>query len=113
MADNGSKPARGSKDDVDDAPTITHAESSQAQAKWKSVKNADGDTAMALFDDPAELHEPVDPAEARRILLKIDFMILPYLAVCYAFFYIDKVSPATPVAIKARFPNIPFGSDNS
>jgi hypothetical protein len=24
-------------------------------------------------------------------LWKIDMMILPYLAVCYAFFYIDKV----------------------
>ncbi|KAJ5573466.1 uncharacterized protein N7459_007893 [Penicillium hispanicum] len=83
--------AHGSKADIVDEPTITHAESSQAYSKWKSVKAADGDTAMALFDDPDELHEEVDPVEARRILWKIDFMILPYLAVCYAFFYIDKV----------------------
>jgi hypothetical protein len=96
MADHGTEPVSGSKSDVYDAPTITHAESNQAQTKWKSVKNADGDTAMALFDDPAELHEPVDPAEARRILRKIDLMILPYLAVCYAFFYIDKVGKSTP-----------------
>jgi hypothetical protein len=96
MADHGTDPVSVSKSDVYDAPTVTHAESSQTPAKWKSVKNADGDTAMALFDDPAELHEPVDPAEARRILMKIDFMILPYLAVCYAFFYIDKVGNSTP-----------------
>jgi hypothetical protein len=95
MAGIGSEPAPGSKADIHDAPTITHAESNQTQEKWKSVKNADGDTAMALFDDPAELHEPVDPEEARRVLRKIDFMILPYLAVCYAFFYIDKVSSTT------------------
>lgn len=91
MADNGAEPVPGSKSDIHDAPTITHTESNETQAKWKSVKNVDGDTAMALFDDPAELHEPIDPDEARRILWKIDLMILPYLAVCYAFFYIDKV----------------------
>lgn len=105
MADNGSVRVPGSKADIDDAPTITHDESGQTQVEWKYVKNADGDTAMALFDDPAELHEPVDPAEAKRVLLKIDFMILPYLAVCYAFFYIDKVSSITSVLSKARYSN--------
>jgi hypothetical protein len=77
-----------SKGDAADVPTITHSESNQAQSKWKVT---DGDTAMALFDDPDELHEDVDPIEAKKLLWKIDFMILPYLAVCYAFFYIDKV----------------------
>lgn len=84
-------PAGGSKADIADEPTITHAESSTSNTKWKSAKAKDGDVAMALFDDPDELHEEIDPAEARRLLWKIDFMILPYLAVCYAFFYIDKV----------------------
>lgn len=84
-------PAGGSKADIVDEPTITHAESSTSNTKWKSAKSKDGDVAMALFDDPDELHEDIDPAEARRLLWKIDFMILPYLAVCYAFFYIDKV----------------------
>lgn len=46
---------------------------------------------MALFNDPADLHEEADPRELRKLLWKIDFMILPYLSVCYAFFYIDKV----------------------
>lgn len=83
-------PAAGSKPDIQDEPVVTHAESA-TQMKWNSTKISDGDTAMALFDSPDELHEAVDPAEARRLLWKIDFMILPYLAVCYAFFYIDKV----------------------
>lgn len=47
---------------------------------------------MGLFRDPAEIHEPHDPAEEKRLVRKIDFMILPYLAVCYAFFYIDKTT---------------------
>ena len=91
--DRPTQPVPGSKMDMVDNPTITHAESSQPDTTWKSVKARDGDTAMALFDDPDELHEEIDPAEAQRVLRKIDLMILPYLAVCYAFFYIDKVSP--------------------
>ncbi|KAF2772103.1 MFS allantoate transporter [Teratosphaeria nubilosa] len=47
---------------------------------------------MALFRDPSEVHEPIDPAEEKRLVRKIDLMILPYLAVCYAFFYIDKTT---------------------
>ncbi|KAJ5089117.1 hypothetical protein N7532_007801 [Penicillium argentinense] len=93
MADSHmSQPSSGSKADIADVPTISHSESNQVRAKWKSAQAADGDVAMALFDDPDELHEAIDPAEARRVLWKIDFMILPYLAVCYAFFYIDKTT---------------------
>lgn len=102
MGDQDVQPAPGSKKDIVDVPTISHTESSQAHSRWKSAKVADGDVAMALFDDPDELHEQIDPVEARKLLWKIDFMILPYLAVCYAFFYIDKVSnalDACPIAI--------------
>lgn len=52
----------------------------------------DVDVAMALFDHPDQIHEPRDPGEERRLVRKIDFMVLPYLAVCYAFFYIDKTT---------------------
>ncbi|KAM0807689.1 putative Major facilitator superfamily (MFS) profile domain-containing protein [Seiridium cardinale] len=52
----------------------------------------DVDVAMALFDHPDQIHEPRDPKEERRLVRKIDFMVLPYLAVCYAFFYIDKTT---------------------
>lgn len=95
MGDHQVEPAAGSKTNIVDEPTVSHAESSQTHSKWKSAKAAaDGDVAMALFDNPDELHEEIDPVEARKLLWKIDFMILPYLAVCYAFFYIDKVGDA-------------------
>ncbi|KAK0355140.1 hypothetical protein LTR94_009523 [Friedmanniomyces endolithicus] len=74
---------------------ITHAETASAvehHAKWKVSKAGDGDVAMALFNSPDEIHEPIDPAEEARVVRKIDLMILPYLAVCYAFFYIDKTT---------------------
>ncbi|OJJ83123.1 putative MFS allantoate transporter [Aspergillus glaucus CBS 516.65] len=80
-----------SKANAAEAPTIEHEESAQ-ESKWKTAKPADGDVAMALFNNLADLHEDVDPAEMRKLIWKIDFMILPYLAVCYAFFYIDKTT---------------------
>lgn len=52
----------------------------------------DGDAAMAVLRDAEALHEPIDPAEEKRLVRKIDFRILPYIAVCYAFFYIDKTT---------------------
>ncbi|KAJ6130769.1 hypothetical protein N7512_003549, partial [Penicillium capsulatum] len=91
MANNPADGPTGPKADIVDEPTLSHTESA-TQTKWKSTNAADGDTAMALFDNADELHEEIDPAEARRLLWKIDFMILPYLAVCYAFFYIDKTT---------------------
>lgn len=78
-------------------PTVTHEETATTPSKWKLAQSADGDTAMALFSDPDELHEAIDPEEERKLLWKIDFMILPYLAVCYAFFYIDKVGDPSQV----------------
>ncbi|KAJ6155752.1 hypothetical protein N7470_006318 [Penicillium chermesinum] len=89
------EPQAGSKADITNQPTVVHAEAGEAPLKWKALDSKDRDVAMTLFDDPEELHEEIDPAEARRILWKIDFMILPYLAVCYAFFYIDKVGKTT------------------
>lgn len=98
VSHSGSEPAIADAPTVSEDPKIVHEEgnANQPWAKWKwsTAKSKDADTAMALFDDPNELHEEIDPAEARRLLWKIDFMILPYLAVCYAFFYIDKVCRA-------------------
>lgn len=81
-----------------DKPTINHAETispatTVPHSKWHlSSKDSDGDTALALFSNPDELHEPISPADERALQWKIDLMILPYLAVCYAFFYIDKTT---------------------
>ncbi|CAK1363431.1 unnamed protein product [Cercospora beticola] len=60
--------------------------------KWKATSKKGGDVAQALFDSPDQLHESIDPAEEKKLVRKIDFMIIPYLAVCYAFFYIDKTT---------------------
>lgn len=62
-------------------------------SKWNlSGKKADGDVALALFNDPSELHEPIDPAEEARLVRKVDVRILILIGVCYAFFYIDKTT---------------------
>ena len=59
---------------------------------WKSLKISDGDTALALFDNIEQLHEVVDPVEEKKLIRKIDFAILPCLAVCYAFYYVCSES---------------------
>ncbi|GLA83683.1 hypothetical protein AtubIFM56815_007888 [Aspergillus tubingensis] len=78
-------------------PDIAHEENighpaNNHETDWVKKQTSDGDVAMTLITDPDALDEPVDPAEVRKLLRKIDFMILPYLAVCYAFFYIDKTT---------------------
>ncbi|KXH48055.1 hypothetical protein CNYM01_10064 [Colletotrichum nymphaeae SA-01] len=59
--------------------------------KFKLSK-AGGDVALALFDTVGDVHEPIDPEEERRLVRKVDWMILPYISVCYVFFYIDKTT---------------------
>lgn len=60
--------------------------------KFKVSKAGDGDVAMGLFDSPDELQAPVSEEEEAKVVRKIDYMILPYLAVCYAFFYSEYLS---------------------
>ena len=55
-------------------------------------RTGNGDAAMGLFQSPTDVHQPVDPKELTRLEHKIDFMVLSYLAVCYAFIYIDKAT---------------------
>lgn len=56
--------------------------------KFKLSK-AGGDVALALFDNVGDVHEPIDPEEERRLVRKVDWMILPYISVCYVFFYVS------------------------
>lgn len=60
--------------------------------KWQLSRTGDGDTAIALFTSPRDLSEPIDPIEEKKLVRSIDARILPYLSVCYAFFYIDKTT---------------------
>lgn len=84
-----STPPQGESKDPESA---IHAETTAPQSKWKISKSGDGDVAMSLFNSPDELHEPISPEEDARVKRKIDWMILPYLSVCYVFFYVDKTT---------------------
>ncbi|PYI04089.1 MFS allantoate transporter [Aspergillus sclerotiicarbonarius CBS 121057] len=53
-------------------------------------KVSHGDTALALLAD-GEL-QSAEPVELKRLVRKIDWTILPFLSVCYAFYYIDKTT---------------------
>jgi hypothetical protein len=78
-----------------DPESALHAETAAppSSQKWKVSRSGDGDVAMSLFSSPADLqNDPITPEEDARVKRKVDFMILPYLAVCYAFFYIDKTT---------------------
>ncbi|PWY96382.1 MFS allantoate transporter [Aspergillus sclerotioniger CBS 115572] len=86
------KPHSDHQENVTDLSIATETETNHVESEWNGKQPQDGDTAMALFSDPDALHEAIDPTEARKLLWKIDLMILPYLAVCYAFFYIDKTT---------------------
>lgn len=82
-------------DSKDASPDIVHQEDvTPAPTTTKNGTSfglpTSGDTAMALFDNGSS--EPYTQDEERRLVRKIDLIILPYLAVCYAFFYIDKTT---------------------
>ena len=93
------------------AAISTGRSSSPTPDKWDVSKpgHGHGDVAMALFDSADQMHEPLDPDEERRVVRKIDFMILPYLAVCYAFFYIDKTTLSYAAIFVSFCPsNLPY-----
>lgn len=54
-----------------------------------------GDAALALFDNLEDMHESFEPGEERKLVRKIDLMILPFLAVCYALYYVLQY-PSSP-----------------
>lgn len=72
----------------EDKEVSSHLEN--AQQLEKPPQN--GDTALALFAQGTAHYEPIDPAEDKRLVRKIDCMILPYLSVCYAFYYVCAMS---------------------
>lgn len=55
-------------------------------------KRQDGDVALGLFANAEDLHEAIDPEEERKLIRKVDLIILPLIAVNYAFFYIGMHS---------------------
>ncbi|KAL4798694.1 putative MFS allantoate transporter [Aspergillus venezuelensis] len=67
-------------------PDVKHVEGTD------TAKIRNGDRALALFDNLEDMHESFEPGEEKKLVRKIDLMILPFLAVCYAFYYIDKTT---------------------
>jgi len=75
---SGTPPASTS-DAKDEKPSAAHEEhaSTEDHSHFEVSKTGDGDAAMALFRSPTEVREPIDPQEERKLLWKIDLMILP------------------------------------
>lgn len=46
-------------------------------ASYGTLLEDEPDAALALFRDEQELHEPIDPEKERKLVKKIDLMILP------------------------------------
>lgn len=71
------------EDETGAKPAIAHTERtvSPRRAGWQLPRGKDGDTAMALFAASEGNTGVEDPEEERKLERKIDFMILPYLAV--------------------------------
>ena len=69
-------------------PESTHLE---APTDVDKIKN--GDKALALFDNLDDIHVGFEPGEEKRLVRKIDMMILPFLSVCYAFYYVRHLNP--------------------
>jgi hypothetical protein len=51
----------------------------------QSVDHVENVSPKELLD---EIHETIDLAEEKRLVRKIDWIILPSLSVCYIFFYV-------------------------
>jgi hypothetical protein len=73
----------------------TQPETSHTEVVEKPFNSTGGihehDTAMALFDSTDDLHQELHHQEIRRLRRRVDFLIMPCLLICFAFFYIDKV----------------------
>lgn len=67
-------------------PAATHVEGSGIPTDTGKIH--DGDAALALFDNLEDMHETFEPGEEKKLVRKIDLMILPFLSVCYAFYYV-------------------------
>lgn len=65
----------GEKDGIE--PRTEDAARTASGTGFKLNKAGEGDEALALFSDVNDVHEDVDPAEEKRVVRKIDLMILP------------------------------------
>lgn len=67
--------------------SVMHVENSGIPTSVDKIHN--GDRALALFDNLDDIHEGFEPGEEKKLVRKIDLIILPFLSVCYAFYYVS------------------------
>lgn len=75
-------------------PATTHVECPNMSTDMNKI--FDGDKALDLFDNLNDMHQGFEPGEEKRLVRKIDMMILPFLSVCYAFYYVSNSFPLYP-----------------
>lgn len=80
------KDYKATEHDEDLPPELATALKAGAKGFTKSA-----DVAMRLFENH-DFNMIVDPEEEKRVVRKIDLIILPLIAVNYIFFYIDKTT---------------------
>jgi hypothetical protein len=77
---------KSSQSNVPFKPAATHVEGADIPTNTGKIHN--GDAALALFENLEDMHETFKPGEEKKLVRKIDLMILPFLSVCYAFYYV-------------------------
>lgn len=59
-------------------------------SKLANVVAGHGDVALALFAGVDEIGEDIDPEEEKRLVRKIDCLLLPMCAISYIFFFVSS-----------------------
>lgn len=80
--------ATGIAPEGDKESSPAHVEDTEQRPAEPEKLGHHGDTALALFAQGNAQYEAIDPAENKKLVRKIDMMILPLLSVCYAFYYV-------------------------
>lgn len=85
--------------DVPSKAAVAEIENSQAEvgtvdtekdmSKLAAAAAGHGDVALALFADIDEIGEEIDPEEEKRLVRKIDRLLLPLCAISYVFFFVS------------------------
>ncbi|CAK7220011.1 hypothetical protein SBRCBS47491_004045 [Sporothrix bragantina] len=89
-------------EEVPNKMAVAEVENSQVDAvtidaekdlsKLAAAAAGHGDVALALFNTIGEIGEEIDPEEEKRLVRKIDRLLLPLCAISYIFFFIDKTT---------------------
>lgn len=70
--------------------TTTHTEGKIDAKCLRDSKH--GDVALRIFDDEDELAAAIDPTAERRVIRKIDVMVMPFICITYLVTYLDKAT---------------------